>query len=134
MEEIIVLVVILGVMMALLYPFLGMDFDEHPIWNLVYVIPAFYGMPISLIGSGLDLSVGILVVLGVIQLIVHIIIVIAGYEELFISKLSVFLIASVAFFLRICFVLYFAAVVMMLIELIPRTDVSLFHEVLSFFS
>ncbi len=124
-------IVVFCVMLVLLYrPLMG-DFDDHPIWNIIYVIPTFYLMPFTLFVGGIEESSILLTLLGIIQIIVHIGIVFVGYDVLFISKITCFLLEAVFFLLRIGIVLRFISFAMILIKAIPYTNSSLFYYALN---
>ena len=132
MEDIIVVVSVVGLGSALMYPFLLGDFDDHPIWNLAYVIPAFYTWPLSLIATGLSVPNIFVTILGIIQLIIHIGIVIYGYDDLFISKITIFIITALATIIRVCSILLFVTIAQMLIEIIPQTDISMLKSIFDY--
>lgn len=122
-------IIIFCVMLALLYSPLKEDFDDHPIWNIIYVIPGFYLMPLTLFAIGIDESSVLLVILGIIQFIIHIVIVIMGYGKLFISKVTMLLLEASSFLLRILSILEFIAIAMKLIGVVPHMDSSLLQVV-----
>lgn len=130
------LILIIGMIIAspfILYRCLFEDYSDHPIWNTIFVVPMFYLMPLLLIALGFEEEIWIFGILGIVQAIAHIVIVITGYGELFISKITVFVITSLAAMCRFWMVLLIISIAKALIDIIPRTDISILKTVLRFF-
>ena len=133
MEDLLLIIGLLVASPFILYRCVFEDYSDHPIWNTIFVIPMFYLMPLLLIALGFEGDFWIFGIIGLIQAIAHVIIVIKGYGDLFISKITVFVITSIATMFRVYAILLFVAIIKNLIEIIPRTETSVIESVLRFF-